>query len=136
MSRVARSAGIESPIIVKEYLLAFDCIRGRSANVTEGTNLTPESHHDPLRRHQLSGRSRAASALCRLEPPGSPHIAGLPRLDGTDLYAFRSYEAGREDYVTLIADYIPFQAPFGGPNFYHLDPQAIYAINIDSNGNA
>jgi hypothetical protein len=66
----------------------------------------------------------------------APDIAGLPRLDGTDLYAFRSYEVGRGGYVTLIADYIPFQGPFGGPNFYHMDPQAVYAINIDNKGNA
>src|SRR5579872_3008047 len=66
----------------------------------------------------------------------APDIAGSPRLDGTDLYMFRSYEPGRDGYVTLIANYIPFQGPFGGPNFYEMDPNAIYAINIDNNGNA
>src|ERR1700737_3426192 len=64
----------------------------------------------------------------------APNIAGLPRVDGTDLYAFRSYEAGRDQYVTLIANYIPFQDPQGGPNFYQLDPGAIYDINIDNQG--
>ncbi len=82
----------------------------------------------------------AAAALPLLSYASShreaPEIAGLPRLDATDLYVFRSYESGREDYVTLIANYIPFQGPFGGPNFYHLDPNAIYAINVDNNGNA
>lgn len=82
----------------------------------------------------------AAAALPLLSFASShreaPAIAGLPRLDATDLYVFRSYEPGRDDYVTLIANYIPFQGPFGGPNFYHLDPQAIYAINIDNRGNA
>jgi hypothetical protein len=66
----------------------------------------------------------------------APDIAGSPRLDGTDLYMFRSYEPGRDGYVTLIANYIPFQGPFGGPNFYQMDPNAIYAINIDNKGNA
>lgn len=82
----------------------------------------------------------AAAALPLLSFASShreaPAIAGLPRLDATDLYAFRSYEPGRDGYVTLIANYIPFQGPFGGPNFYHLDPNAIYAINIDNSGNA
>jgi len=64
----------------------------------------------------------------------APDIAGLPRVDGTDLYLFRSYEAGREAYVTLIANYIPFQDPNGGPNFYTLDPQAVYAINVNNDG--
>ncbi len=64
----------------------------------------------------------------------APQIAGLPRLDGTDLYMFRSYEPGRSNYVTFIANYIPFQDPQGGPNFYNLEENAVYAINIDNDG--
>jgi hypothetical protein len=64
----------------------------------------------------------------------APTIAGLPRVDGTDLYLFRSYESGRQGYVTIIANYIPLQDPGGGPNFYQLDPNAYYAINIDNRG--
>lgn len=41
----------------------------------------------------------------------APEIAGMPRLDGTDFYMFRSYEPGRSAYVTLIANYIPLQDP-------------------------
>ena len=37
--------------------------------------------------------------------------------DNTDVYAFRSTEAGREGFVTLIANFIPFQDPSGGPQF-------------------
>ena len=66
----------------------------------------------------------------------APTIAGLPRVDGTDLYMFRSYEATRQGYVTIIANYIPLQDPGGGPNFYQLDPNALYAINIDNQGQA
>lgn len=66
----------------------------------------------------------------------APNIAGLPRVDGTDLYLFRSYEAGRDAYVTVIANYIPFQDPQGGPNFYQLDSHALYTIHIDNNGDA
>src|SRR5271163_4300341 len=43
----------------------------------------------------------------------APGIAGMPRLDGTDFYMFRSYEPGRSAYVTLIANYIPLQDAHG-----------------------
>lgn len=66
----------------------------------------------------------------------APSIAGLPRLDGTDFYMFRSYEAGRSGYVTIIANYIPLQDPAGGPNFYNLDTSAFYRINLSTNGSA
>jgi hypothetical protein len=66
----------------------------------------------------------------------APTIAGLPRLDGTDFYIFRSYEAGRSGYVTMIANYIPLQDADGGPNFFNLDTNAVYRINIDTTGNA
>jgi hypothetical protein len=66
----------------------------------------------------------------------APNIAGMPKVDGTDLYMFRSYESGRQGYITLLANYIPLQDPGGGPNFYQLDSHAIYAINIDNTGSA
>ncbi len=66
----------------------------------------------------------------------APFIAGQPRVDGTDFYMFRSYESGREGFVTFIANYLPLQEPYGGPNFFALDSKAIYQINIDSNGDA
>jgi hypothetical protein len=65
-----------------------------------------------------------------------PFITGTPKVDGTDFYMFRSYEPGRQDYVTLIANYIPFQDPQGGPNFYQFDPNALYEIHVDNNGDA
>jgi hypothetical protein len=43
----------------------------------------------------------------------APNIAGKPRVDGTDFYMFRSYEPGRSNYVTFLANYIPFQDPQG-----------------------
>ena len=64
----------------------------------------------------------------------APIIGGLPRVDATDFYMFRSYEPGRANYVTFIANYIPFQDPQGGPNFYPLDTGALYAINVDNRG--
>lgn len=65
----------------------------------------------------------------------APSIAGTPRLDGTDFYMFKSYEPGRSGYVTFLANYIPLQDPNGGPNFFDLDPKAVYRINLDTTGN-
>ncbi len=65
----------------------------------------------------------------------SPFIAGQPRADGTDFYMFRSYEPGRSGFVTLLANYQPFQEPFGGPLYYPMDPNALYEISINNNGN-
>jgi hypothetical protein len=66
----------------------------------------------------------------------APLIGGMPRVDGTDVYAFRSYEPGRDQFVTLIANYIPFQDPQGGPNFYPLDTDSIYVIDVFNTGDA
>ena len=66
----------------------------------------------------------------------APFISGQPKVDGTDLYMFRSYETGREGFVTILANYQPFQDPQGGPNFAMFDPDALYEIHIDNNGDA
>ncbi len=66
----------------------------------------------------------------------APSIAGMPRVDGTDFYLFRSYEPGRSAYVTVIANYIPLQDAYGGPNFFNLDPDARYVIHINNDGDA
>ncbi|HVE58638.1 MAG TPA: DUF4331 domain-containing protein [Pyrinomonadaceae bacterium] len=54
--------------------------------------------------------------------------------DNTDTYAFRSVEAGREGFVTLIANYIPLQEPSGGPQWFRFDDTALYEIKIDNTG--
>lgn len=54
--------------------------------------------------------------------------------DGTDIYAFRSTEAGRSGFVTLIANFIPFQDPSGGPQFFRFDDSVLYTINVDNTG--
>ncbi|MEP6768122.1 MAG: DUF4331 domain-containing protein [Acidobacteriota bacterium] len=66
----------------------------------------------------------------------APAITKSPKVDGTDFYMFRSYEPGRSEYVTILANYEPFQDPQGGPNFYMLDPDAVYEINVDNNGDS
>ena len=74
-----------------------------------------------------------ASGSSHREAPG---ITGLPKVDSTDFYMFNSYEAGRGDYVTLIANYLPLQDPYGGPNYFALDQNALYEIHVDSDGDA
>ena len=64
----------------------------------------------------------------------APFIAQNPSVDATDLYMFRSYESGRSGFVTLLADYIPFQDPQGGPNFFMFNSDALYEIHIDNTG--
>jgi hypothetical protein len=64
----------------------------------------------------------------------APFITTRPKVDGTDFYMFNSYEPGRAGYVTLIANYQPFENPQGGPNYYTMEPNALYEIMIDNNG--
>lgn len=64
----------------------------------------------------------------------APYITTRPKVDGTDFYMFTSYEPNRSDYVTLLANYLPLQAPYGGPNYFSMDPNALYEIHIDNNG--
>jgi hypothetical protein len=64
----------------------------------------------------------------------APLIVGDPLADNTDVYAFRSTEAGRDGFVTLIANYIPFEAPSGGPHFYKFDDTVLYEFKVDNTG--
>ncbi|EGF30219.1 hypothetical protein IMCC9480_1873 [Oxalobacteraceae bacterium IMCC9480] len=65
----------------------------------------------------------------------APFITRMPKVDGTDLYMFRSYEANRAAYTTLIANYAPLQDAYGGPNYFAMDSDALYEIHINNNGN-
>jgi hypothetical protein len=64
----------------------------------------------------------------------APFISSQPTVDATDLYMFRSYEPNRQDFVTILANYQPFQDPQGGPNFFMFNPNALYEIHVDNNG--
>jgi len=66
----------------------------------------------------------------------APFISTQPQVDGTDFYMFRSYEPGRDGYVTLIANYLPLQSGYGGPNYFKLDPNAVYEIHVVNDGGA
>src|SRR5437763_3459711 len=64
----------------------------------------------------------------------APLTAADPQIDSTDLYAFVSPD--KPDTVTLIANWIPFEEPAGGPNFYWFAPDVRYDINVDNDGDA
>lgn len=81
----------------------------------------------------LAGPVTSARASSHRE---APFITENPKIDGTDFYMFRSYETGREDYVTILANYIPLQDAYGGPNYFAFDPDALYEIHVDNDGDA
>jgi len=81
----------------------------------------------------------------------APTIANDPTADNTDVYAFASPDDPNNSLpdvqgqrssprdagtVTLVANYIPFQSPNGGPNFYRFADDVLYEIHIDNQGNA
>ncbi len=109
--------------------------------------------HLPTRRSPASARRAekplagagllalvAAIAMSGLAPGVSsasshreaPLISGDPKADNTDVYAFVSPD--KPDTVTLVANWIPFEEPNGGPNFYPFADDARYNIKIDSDG--
>src|SRR4051812_36136828 len=64
----------------------------------------------------------------------APLISADPLADNTDTYAFVSPDA--PDTVTLIANWIPLEAPSGGPNFYKFGGDVLYQIKVDNDGDA
>ncbi len=80
-----------------------------------------------------------ASALAPTEASASSHreaplISGTPQYDNTDVYAFVSPD--KPDTTTIIANWIPFEEPAGGPNFYPFAEDAQYDLHIDNDGDA
>lgn len=69
-----------------------------------------------------SGSSHREAPLTAIDPTG----------DDTDLYAYTADDAPGS--LTVVANWIPFEDPAGGPNFYRLDDRAEYYINVDNTG--
>ncbi len=61
----------------------------------------------------------------------APLISNDPLADNTDLYVFRS--PCDTNKVVMIANYIPFEHPAGGPNYYNFGEGIRYEIHIDNN---
>jgi hypothetical protein len=111
--------------------------------------MTPISRSGPWRRSTaalicgaLAAGGLAAAGATALEPGAAsasshreaPLISGQPQYDNTDLYAFVSPD--KPDTTTLIANFVPFEEPAGGPNFYTFADDAQYDIHVDNNGDA
>ncbi len=58
----------------------------------------------------------------------APLISNDPLADNTDLYAFRSPSDSSK--IVLIANYIPFELPQGGPNWYTFGENIRYEIHV------
>src|SRR4051794_18541883 len=69
-----------------------------------------------------SGSSHREAPLTSIDPTG----------DDTDLYAFTAPDA--TNALTVVANWIPFEDPAGGPNFYRFDDKASYYVNVDNTG--
>lgn len=64
----------------------------------------------------------------------APFTASEPQIDNTDVYAFTSPDAPHT--VTLISNWIPFEEPAGGPNFYPFAEKTRYDIKVSNDGDA
>src|SRR5690349_1902522 len=70
-------------------------------------------------------QSRMTTASSHRE---APLISNDPLADNTDVYAFRS--PADTNKVVLIANYIPFEHPAGGPNWYYFGENIRYEIHV------
>src|SRR3954451_25005737 len=62
----------------------------------------------------------------------APNTSMDPTADDTDVYAFSANDA--PGALTVVANWIPFEDPAGGPNFYRFDDRAHYYVNVDNTG--
>jgi Domain of unknown function (DUF4331) len=94
-----------------------------------------------MRRTPLVGAATvavlAAGALATTGVLGSSHreaprIMLDPSADNTDLYAYTAADAPGS--LTVVANWVPFEDPAGGPYFGKLDPKARYYVKIDNTG--
>jgi hypothetical protein len=60
----------------------------------------------------------------------APSISKDPCADNTDTYAFVT----PNKTITIITNYLPVEAPAGGPNFYEFADDVTYQINVDTDG--
>ncbi len=64
----------------------------------------------------------------------APAISKDAFADTTDVYTFISPE--NDDNIVLVSSWIPFEGPEGGPNYFEWDPNALYDIFVDTDGDA
>ena len=64
----------------------------------------------------------------------APLISQDPVADATDLFSFVSPE--RPDTVTFISNWIPYENPAAGPNWFRFGDDVLYEIHLDNVGDA
>src|SRR5579863_9153775 len=64
----------------------------------------------------------------------APEISKDPVADNADVYAFVSPDS--PDTVTIISNFVPLQAPPGGPNFFEFGDDVLYSIFVDNDADA
>jgi len=89
--------------------------------------------------NQAAAVAAAAVALYGASAMASSHreaplISNDPLADNVDTYAFVSPDA--PNTVTIVANYIPLEAPAGGPNFNKFGDDVLYEIHVDNNGDS
>jgi hypothetical protein len=80
----------------------------------------------------LVAGSLAVSGVFGSSHREAPKILTDPTADNTDVYAFTAKDAPGS--LTVVANWIPFEEPAGGPYFGKLDPRARYYVKIDNTG--
>src|SRR5918997_508748 len=100
---------------------------------------TAPTEEEAVRRLRLPaiGAALAAGSIATAMSTGSshreaPNTSKDPTADDTDVYAFTAADAPGS--LTVISNWIPFEDPAGGPNFYEFDPKARYYVNVDNTG--
>jgi len=121
-----RSVGVDASTLVRQMTLR--CLRIDGATRSGGMNRIVRC---AVGVGLVLGTVYLALASSHRE---APLISSDPLADNTDVYAFVSPDAPQT--VTLIANWIPLEAPGGGPNFYKFGDDVLYRINVDNDGDA
>ncbi len=116
------------------------CVRGHSRRRGSREARPSEAHGGPKGGHMKRLSIVAALVAIGVAVPlsiGSSHreapLTSIdPTADDTDVYAYTAKDA--PDALTIVANWVPFEDPAGGPNFYKFDPKARYYINVDNTG--
>ncbi|HYO60912.1 MAG TPA: DUF4331 domain-containing protein [Actinomycetota bacterium] len=106
------------------------------------TRTAPTPGRKPLLTIALGVAASLALATFAFAPGASnasshreaPLTAADPQVDNTDVYAFVSPD--NPATVTLVSNWIPFEEPAGGPNFYSFAEGVRYDVNISNDGDA
>src|SRR3954452_25102438 len=116
-------------------------IRGRAGTAPSGVQPTTQGVSTPMRKLSVIAvplaAALAAGAVAVSSGSGSSHreapLSALdPTADDTDVYAFTAPDAPGD--LTIVSNWIPFEDPAGGPNFYRFDDRARYYLNVDNTG--